>query len=891
MRIPSESDDRYIYFVAVDATDLKTRETGLASFTVRRSRNGGASAAFTSPTINETDSSNMPGVYELLIDEDTEIAAGNDTEEMVLHITHAGMAPVTRVIELYRPETSEGKTLLLGAGGKLGSATIDAGSIANDAQYELDRSLLHRTTISSLTGGDQTLVVLASGSTDLNAYKDCIAVITDQSTSTQRAFARITQSTAGRQLTLDRTPSFTIAADDKIDILLSGATSDEVDTALSDIHLDHLFAVDYDPASKPGVSTALLNELIQNSTGGDAGISQFTANALENAPSGTGESAESIATEVWDRALESHVTAGTFGAAGQGGVRRGTGIHNIVRSDTAQAQGGTPDNTHIKLDNTANSATDDYYVGMSITLTAGTGSGSKSVITDYVASARTCTVSPAFGGIPDATTKFTIWETNARHLGGDGVPAALAAINLNYLMKDAVANEDDMTAEVADESVLCNIMTATQNTSDYDHSLHSLNAGPKWALREYNLNHLMFEAAAENDVADDSVIAHLVDDAATADWSNFSNEDHSLKAIKSNSAWDTADVSGLSTLTAEQVNTEVDSAIETYHLDQLVHSAVVADDVADNSIIARIVSKESTADWDDFDNTTDSLQAASTLLSSVDTIADKLDTTLESDGSGGSQFTALGLENAPSGTGASAATIAAEVWNTTLTSHQTPTTFGGGLQRAALLYSNAIPVGGVTSQTQFVLADGTHSTNADSYEDCIAVITDAGDRDVVDVRRITSYAPGTRTVTIDSAPDNTIAEGDYLTIIPTLPVDKFATGAIDAAALAESAITEIADGIWDALTSSHTTDNSFGKAVSEIKAQTVDSFAELGQGIPTATPTMEQAIMYLYMALRNKLTVTATEKAIYNDAGTKITKKTLSDDGTTYTESEAVSGE
>ena len=79
--------------------------------------------------------------------------------------------------------------------------------------------------------------------------------------------------------------------------------------------------------------------------------------------------------------------------------------------------------------------------------------------------------------------------------------------------------------------------------------------------------------------------------------------------------------------------------------------------------------------------------------------------------------------------------------------------------------------------------------------------------------------------------------------------------------------------------------------VDQIKAQTVDSFAELAQGIPTATPTMEQAIMYLYMALRNKLTVTATEKAIYNDAGTKITKKTLSDDGTTYTESEAVSGE
>jgi hypothetical protein len=58
----------------------------------------------------------------------------------------------------------------------------------------------------------------------------------------------------------------------------------QVDTALSDIHLDHLLAVDYDPASKPGVATALLNELIQN----DGGVSQFSVNALERAPSGGG---------------------------------------------------------------------------------------------------------------------------------------------------------------------------------------------------------------------------------------------------------------------------------------------------------------------------------------------------------------------------------------------------------------------------------------------------------------------------------------------------------------------------------------------------------------------------------------------------------------------------
>ena len=62
------------------------------------------------------------------------------------------------------------------------------------------------------------------------------------------------------------------------------ATPAEVATALTDIHLDHLLAVDYDPAAKPGVATALLNELIES----DAGVSRYTANALEQAPSGTG---------------------------------------------------------------------------------------------------------------------------------------------------------------------------------------------------------------------------------------------------------------------------------------------------------------------------------------------------------------------------------------------------------------------------------------------------------------------------------------------------------------------------------------------------------------------------------------------------------------------------
>jgi hypothetical protein len=103
MRIPSGVSDQYIYFVGLDAEAPTQRKTGLSGFTVYRSRNGGASAAFTTPTVNETDVTNMPGCYELLLDEDMTIDAGDDSQEMLFHITATGMVPVSRVIELYRP--------------------------------------------------------------------------------------------------------------------------------------------------------------------------------------------------------------------------------------------------------------------------------------------------------------------------------------------------------------------------------------------------------------------------------------------------------------------------------------------------------------------------------------------------------------------------------------------------------------------------------------------------------------------------------------------------------------------------------------------------------------------------------------------------------------------
>jgi hypothetical protein len=100
MRIKSGDTSKYIYFMAKDDT-TGAAKTGLSSFTVYRSRNGAANAAYTTPTINETDVTNSPGLYEMLVDEDTTVDAGNYSEAYVLTIKATGMENVFREIELF----------------------------------------------------------------------------------------------------------------------------------------------------------------------------------------------------------------------------------------------------------------------------------------------------------------------------------------------------------------------------------------------------------------------------------------------------------------------------------------------------------------------------------------------------------------------------------------------------------------------------------------------------------------------------------------------------------------------------------------------------------------------------------------------------------------------
>lgn len=132
MRITSGTTDQVIYFKAVlTTTDPLAGVTGLSNFTVYRSRNGGAATAMTTPTVTEVDSSNMPGIYKLLLDEDMTIGSGNDTEEMIFYISASGMDDTERVIELYRPKLTEGYTATVDSNGRMDISLIE-GSDATD---------------------------------------------------------------------------------------------------------------------------------------------------------------------------------------------------------------------------------------------------------------------------------------------------------------------------------------------------------------------------------------------------------------------------------------------------------------------------------------------------------------------------------------------------------------------------------------------------------------------------------------------------------------------------------------------------------------------------------------------------------------------------------------
>lgn len=99
--------------------------------------------------------------------------------------------------------------------------------------------------------------------------------------------------------------------------------------------------------------------------------------------------------------------------------------HKAVCSGTAA------DNTHIVLSTHA-VADDDYYNGMVLTITAGSGTAGRYTIVDYVGATRTATLATSTGTITDATTYYNVQQVgnimfDFEHRYGDTVTAINAA--------------------------------------------------------------------------------------------------------------------------------------------------------------------------------------------------------------------------------------------------------------------------------------------------------------------------------------------------------------------------------------------------------------------------------------------------------------------------------
>ncbi len=216
-----------------------------------------------------------------------------------------------------------------------------------------------------------------------------------------------------------------------------------------------------------------------------------------------------------------------------------------------------------------------------------------------------------------------------------------------------------------------------------------------------------------------------------------------------------SDLGGMSTGMQGEVNTEVDNSMVTYGLDHLISAAVAGADVADNSIIADLVSSEVTTDYDDYVNTTDSLQAIR------DHIGDG--SNLTEAGATGDHLTAINLPNQTMDiTGDITGDLSGSVGSVTAQVTADVTAISGDSTAADRLEAMMDGVlifqvnGGSPSTTVFIVDGDVNDTTDDHYNGrLITGLTGANAGQQTDVTDWTGSTTLTLTVTaLTDAPAN-----------------------------------------------------------------------------------------------------------------------------------------
>lgn len=244
-------------------------------------------------------------------------------------------------------------------------------------------------------------------------------------------------------------------------------------------------------------------------------------------------------------------------------------------------------------------------------------------------------------------------------------------------------------------------------------------------------------------------------------------------------------------VTMPKINTEVDTALSDIGLDHIVSAAVVGADITDDSIVAQLSSSSATADWDTFDNTTDSLQAIS-------------------DSGGG---------------GPTAAAIADAVWEEAKADHTGTTTFG------------------------------------DIATDLDSVLADTAD-----------IQPKIGTPAADVSADIAAVKVDTAaTLVDTAEIGTAGAGLTDLGGMSTAMKAEVNVEVVDVLKT--------------------DTVTLPGQVTPPLAPTMEEILGHLYKVYRNRKTQTSSQWSLLaDDESTVDQKATISDDTVTAIKQEIVAG-
>jgi len=398
------------------------------------------------------------------------------------------------------------------------------------------------------------------------------------------------------------------------------------------------------------------------------------------------------------------------------------------------------------------------------------------------------------------------------------------------------------------------------------------------------------------------------------------------------------------------IQAEAEEALQTYHLDHLIHSADPGGVVANSSFLAKLVSKSATPAFSSFDNTTDSLEA----------LRDNELTAAQVWAAGTRTLTGLGFTLGASDIGDGAidrATFAADT----------------GLQTVR---SNTAQAGGATSIT----LDASASATDNFYNGQRVYLT--GGTGAGQDRLVTAYNGTTKVATVDhawatnpdatstfavkpdgrcdvealsldaTAADNAEAFFDGTgyagtnNVIPTVTtltnLPAITANWLTAAGLATDAVQEIRDAITGGAyalatdangrvrivdgTGAGELDTSSGHvtladgslvtaklgtfvlakttnitgfndlAAAAVNAEVLDclatdTYAEPGQGAPAATATLAAKLNYLYKWTRNKRDNDGTQNRYYADDATTIDQKqTTTSSGGTVTVGEMATG-